>query len=294
MTTLKIEDELYRTCVPGDDPKRWFCMYVSTESSPPGITVDRNRESNASLNRLGGVRLKHRRSSLDDCLPMGGPMRVTRAFVGSVGAGLCLVAAAVTVLFVLSAVVAVRGWPGIDPENDVPRVTLADALARVLGRRRRPAARPVAVAASPARRGADRPRRRSRPAVTTTGARRRAAVARRARRQTTLPPARTPGPAPAPGAAGSASRRSFPGDPAAPQDAGRPVAETIRDTGEAVGGVTDPVAPGSGQAVTQVTDAVADTVDGDGQGRRDRRPRATSGGAVEKTTDTVGTLLGGS
>jgi hypothetical protein len=53
MTTLKMEDELYRTCVPGDDPKRWFCMYVSTQSTPPGITVDRNRESNASLNRLG-------------------------------------------------------------------------------------------------------------------------------------------------------------------------------------------------------------------------------------------------
>lgn len=53
MTSLKLEDELYRTCVPGDDPKRWFCMYVSTDSSPPGITEDRNRESNASLNRLG-------------------------------------------------------------------------------------------------------------------------------------------------------------------------------------------------------------------------------------------------
>ena len=56
MTTLKLEDELYRTCVPGDDPKRWFCMYVTTDSSPPGITVDRNRESNASLNRPGGFR----------------------------------------------------------------------------------------------------------------------------------------------------------------------------------------------------------------------------------------------
>jgi hypothetical protein len=53
MTTLKMEEDLYRTCVPGDDPKRWFCMYVSTETSPPGITVDRNRESNASMNRLG-------------------------------------------------------------------------------------------------------------------------------------------------------------------------------------------------------------------------------------------------
>ena len=55
-TTLKLEDELFRTCVPGDDPKRWFCMYVSTESTPPGITVDENRESNASLNRPGGFR----------------------------------------------------------------------------------------------------------------------------------------------------------------------------------------------------------------------------------------------
>jgi hypothetical protein len=56
MTTLKLEDELYRTCVPGQDPKRWFCMYVSTDSSPPGVTEDRNRESNASLNRPGGFR----------------------------------------------------------------------------------------------------------------------------------------------------------------------------------------------------------------------------------------------
>ena len=56
MTTLKMEDELYRTCVPGVDPKRWFCMYVSTDSSPPGVTEDRNRESNASLNRPGGFR----------------------------------------------------------------------------------------------------------------------------------------------------------------------------------------------------------------------------------------------
>jgi hypothetical protein len=56
MTSLKLEDELYRTCVPGDDPQRWFCMYLSTDQSPPGITVDGNRESNASLNRLGAYR----------------------------------------------------------------------------------------------------------------------------------------------------------------------------------------------------------------------------------------------
>ena len=56
MTTVKMEDDLYRTCVPGPDPKRWFCMYLDTTSSPPGITVDRNRESNASMNRYGAYR----------------------------------------------------------------------------------------------------------------------------------------------------------------------------------------------------------------------------------------------
>jgi hypothetical protein len=53
-STLKLEDELFRTCVPGDDPLRWFCVYVDTTTSPPGITEDENRESNASLNRPGG------------------------------------------------------------------------------------------------------------------------------------------------------------------------------------------------------------------------------------------------
>lgn len=56
MTTLKMEDELYRTCVPGDDPKRWFCMYVDTTTRPPGITVDENREANASINPYGAYR----------------------------------------------------------------------------------------------------------------------------------------------------------------------------------------------------------------------------------------------
>jgi hypothetical protein len=56
MTSIKLDDDLYRTCVPGDDPKRWFCMIVSTETSPPGITVDGNRESNESMNRFGAYR----------------------------------------------------------------------------------------------------------------------------------------------------------------------------------------------------------------------------------------------
>ncbi len=54
--SLKLEDDLFRTCVPGDDPKRWFCMYVETEGHPPGVTVDDNRQSNASLYAPGGFR----------------------------------------------------------------------------------------------------------------------------------------------------------------------------------------------------------------------------------------------
>jgi hypothetical protein len=56
LNTLKLEDGLFRTCLPGDDPQRWFCMYVSTRTSPPGVTVDPNRESNAMLRRAGGFR----------------------------------------------------------------------------------------------------------------------------------------------------------------------------------------------------------------------------------------------
>jgi hypothetical protein len=54
--TLKLEENLYRTCVPGNDPKRWFCMFVTTDESPPGITVDQNRESNTSFNQPTGLR----------------------------------------------------------------------------------------------------------------------------------------------------------------------------------------------------------------------------------------------
>ena len=55
-TTIKMEDELFRTCTPSDDPDRWFCVYVATDTSPPGVTADANRESNESLRAAGGFR----------------------------------------------------------------------------------------------------------------------------------------------------------------------------------------------------------------------------------------------
>jgi hypothetical protein len=55
-TTLLIDTDLYRTCVPGPDPRRWLCLIVETGPSPPRVTRDPNHESNASFNPRGGFR----------------------------------------------------------------------------------------------------------------------------------------------------------------------------------------------------------------------------------------------
>ncbi len=50
-TTLKLDDDLYRTCLPGPDPARSFCAYVMTGQHPPGVRRDPSREPNASFAR---------------------------------------------------------------------------------------------------------------------------------------------------------------------------------------------------------------------------------------------------
>jgi hypothetical protein len=45
--TIRIDDDHYRTCAPVSETERAFCVYVDTSQSPPGITVDRNRATNA-------------------------------------------------------------------------------------------------------------------------------------------------------------------------------------------------------------------------------------------------------
>ena len=49
MTTWKAGDGLYRTCIPGPDPRRQLCVYVTTAQSPPGVTRDPSQESNVAL-----------------------------------------------------------------------------------------------------------------------------------------------------------------------------------------------------------------------------------------------------
>jgi hypothetical protein len=54
--TVMIDTDLYRTCVPGRDPKRWLCLIVDTTHSPPRVRRDISRESNASQNPRGVYR----------------------------------------------------------------------------------------------------------------------------------------------------------------------------------------------------------------------------------------------
>jgi hypothetical protein len=56
MDAMQIEDDLYRSCVPGPDPQRWMCVFVTTDQSPPGVTEDPDRAPNAAYRLHGGFR----------------------------------------------------------------------------------------------------------------------------------------------------------------------------------------------------------------------------------------------
>jgi hypothetical protein len=52
--TMRFGDDLYRTCVPGDDPARALCLFVRTDQSPPGVTEDSSRAPNATYVQTDG------------------------------------------------------------------------------------------------------------------------------------------------------------------------------------------------------------------------------------------------
>lgn len=55
---VRVDRDLYRTCVPRPDPdrRRWLCLIVDTSHQPPLVKRDPNRESNASQYPRGGSR----------------------------------------------------------------------------------------------------------------------------------------------------------------------------------------------------------------------------------------------
>jgi hypothetical protein len=54
--SLLVDHDLYRTCVPGPDPRRWLCLIVDTSHDPPVVRRDSSRESNAEHNPRGAFR----------------------------------------------------------------------------------------------------------------------------------------------------------------------------------------------------------------------------------------------
>jgi hypothetical protein len=55
LNTWKQGPDLYRTCIPGPDPRRSFCMIVKTDHSPPTIVVDHDQRPNATAAGTDGA-----------------------------------------------------------------------------------------------------------------------------------------------------------------------------------------------------------------------------------------------
>jgi hypothetical protein len=47
--SIRLDEDLYRTCVPGPDPKRSLCVVVDTSRTPPAVRRDRSREPNSGF-----------------------------------------------------------------------------------------------------------------------------------------------------------------------------------------------------------------------------------------------------
>ena len=47
-TSMRFGEDLYRTCVPGDRPRRALCLFVTTDENPPGIRLDPSRAPNST------------------------------------------------------------------------------------------------------------------------------------------------------------------------------------------------------------------------------------------------------
>lgn len=58
--TWKQGPDLFRTCIPGGDPRKHLCLIVETDQQPPGITRDPDQQSNSRVagpdnpGRVGG------------------------------------------------------------------------------------------------------------------------------------------------------------------------------------------------------------------------------------------------
>lgn len=56
MDVMRLKRDEYRSCVPGRDQRRWFCLFVSTAQRPAGVTRDSDLAPNAAYQVHGGFR----------------------------------------------------------------------------------------------------------------------------------------------------------------------------------------------------------------------------------------------
>jgi hypothetical protein len=52
--TIRIDEDYYRACIPGEDARHWFCLFVTTDQQPPGVTRDTEELSNTEAYRPYG------------------------------------------------------------------------------------------------------------------------------------------------------------------------------------------------------------------------------------------------
>ena len=45
---IRIDHDLYRACIPREDPGRYLCLFVTTDQHPPGVTRDTDEVPNRS------------------------------------------------------------------------------------------------------------------------------------------------------------------------------------------------------------------------------------------------------
>jgi hypothetical protein len=53
---VRIKEDVFRSCVPRPEPRRWFCVFVDTGQRPAGITADPEQVGNDAYRGPGGFR----------------------------------------------------------------------------------------------------------------------------------------------------------------------------------------------------------------------------------------------
>jgi 4-amino-4-deoxy-L-arabinose transferase-like glycosyltransferase len=51
---IRLEQDYYRACIPRGEPDRWFCLFVSTDQQPAGVTRDTEEIPNRDYRPYGG------------------------------------------------------------------------------------------------------------------------------------------------------------------------------------------------------------------------------------------------